>query len=229
MVSDRPVRTAVLPAAGLGSRIADHHVDGCKELIEIGGLSMLERTVNEVRKAGIARIIVVSSPTKTALTDAADALGCEVVLQASPAGLLDAVRCADLSEDVLIALPDVLLPDLNVSRALLEAYRGEALLATVVATAPWAAWLSDTGRVLEREGERILAFADKDRDARFPLGAERIVGRYIWTREMLESPIEDELDLLRSLPILIGLPVKTEYVDVGLPEGYGYAQTVFNR
>ena len=58
---------AVIPAAGLGTRMSENAVLGCKELIEIGGLTMLERTIREVEDAGINKIIVISSPNKPAI------------------------------------------------------------------------------------------------------------------------------------------------------------------
>jgi choline kinase len=42
--------------------MAENAVLGCKELIEVGGLTMLERTIREVEEAGIEQIVVVSSP-----------------------------------------------------------------------------------------------------------------------------------------------------------------------
>jgi choline kinase len=62
MAEEDDVNWAVIPAAGLGTRMAENAVLGCKELIEVGGLTMLERTIREVEEAGIEQIVVVSSP-----------------------------------------------------------------------------------------------------------------------------------------------------------------------
>ena len=43
MAEEEDVNWAVIPAAGLGTRMSENAVLGCKELIEIGGLTMLER------------------------------------------------------------------------------------------------------------------------------------------------------------------------------------------
>ena len=83
------VNWAVIPAAGLGTRMAKNAVLGCKELIEVGGESMLERTIQEIENAGIENIVVVSSPNKPAI-DAALASNMPVWLGLS---------CGDESED----------------------------------------------------------------------------------------------------------------------------------
>ena len=67
MAEEDDVNWAVIPAAGLGTRMSENAVLGCKELIEIGGLTMLERTIREVEDAGINKIIVISSPNKPAI------------------------------------------------------------------------------------------------------------------------------------------------------------------
>lgn len=223
------ITTAVIPAAGLGTRMAALAVDGCKELIEVGGISMLERTVFELEQAGLERIIAVSSPAKPALDAACAELNVEVVHQIEANGLVDAVLCAAVEGPVLVALPDVLMPDLNVSSALLQRHSGGTMLATVKASEPWCQMLTDTGRVLELEEDRILAFADKDKESPFPEGEIRIIGRYIWSAEFFEHAHLGELEALRQLEILHACPVKTAYIDVGNPVGYAYAQSIFNQ
>ena len=51
---------AIIPAAGLGTRMAENAVLGCKELVQVGGITMLERTIQEVELAGIDNIVVLS-------------------------------------------------------------------------------------------------------------------------------------------------------------------------
>ena len=57
----------VIPAAGRGSRVVDDHVNGCKELIEINGRTMLQRTIDELRAAEVDGIVIVTSPNKPAI------------------------------------------------------------------------------------------------------------------------------------------------------------------
>ena len=126
------------------------HASGCKELIEVAGCSMLERTIRELEQAGIENIVVVSSPAKPAIDAALEGRGVHIVHQSKPTGLVDAVACArPLIGDgpMLIALPDGLFPDLNPSAALLRTWQGMTTLVTVRTESPWGELLHDTGRV----------------------------------------------------------------------------------
>ncbi|MEE2812715.1 MAG: NTP transferase domain-containing protein [Candidatus Thermoplasmatota archaeon] len=226
---------AVIPAAGLGSRMADLIVDGCKELLEIGGITMLERTIRELEEAGIQRIIVISSPSKQSIDEACHLRGVEVVHQQEPRGLVDAVLCAKEyygNSPIVVALPDVLIPSNNVTQDIIQAYRGNTILATVEAAAPWCDLLCDTGRVIKMVDHQIRELAEKNKNEKFPLGEIRIMGRYIWNSEFMDRCGEGEIPALQELAKLGKLDacnVITEYIDVGLPDGYSYAQSLFNR
>ena len=50
MSGSNPPFWAVIPAAGLGTRMVENAVLGCKELIQIGGKTMLEHTIQELEK-----------------------------------------------------------------------------------------------------------------------------------------------------------------------------------
>ena len=67
MAGANGVKWAIIPAAGLGTRMSENAILGCKELVEVGGLTMLERTIQEVEDAGIEHIVIVSSPDKPAI------------------------------------------------------------------------------------------------------------------------------------------------------------------
>ena len=235
MAEEGVVDWAVIPAAGLGTRMSENAVLGCKELIEIGGLTMLERTIREVEDAGIKRIVVISSPNKPAIDAELGGRGVEIVHQMQPNGLVDAVRCArTLTGDLpcLVALPDVLFTDSNPSKILCNEFDGSTRLAVVQADSPWVEHLCDTGRVTEMEGNIIHGISDKHPDRPFPLGEIRITGRAIWTGAFWEVAEDNEVEALRRLAadeILSASFVKTAYIDVGLTVGYEYAQSIFNR
>ena len=234
MAEEGDVNWAVIPAAGLGTRMSENAVLGCKELIEIGGLTMLERTIQEVEEAGIEQIVVISSPNKPAIDAELEGRGVEIVHQMQPNGLVDAVRCARSLTDspCLVALPDVLFTDANPSMILCNEFDDSTRLAVVEAASPWVEHLGDTGRVTEIEGDRILGISDKHPDQPFPLGEIRITGRAIWTEAFWEVAEDNEVVALRRLAdeqILSASFVKTSYIDVGLTVGYEYAQSIFNR
>ena len=235
MTGDNGAIWAIIPAAGLGTRMTENAVLGCKELIEVGGLTMLERTIREVEEAGIEQIVVVSSPNKPAIDSALKERGVQIVHQMEPKGLVDAVRCAQiLSGDspCLIALPDVLFTDANPTAILCKKFQGDCLLAIIEPEQPWADHLRDTGRITKLEGDLILGISNKRPNDPFPLGEKRITGRGIWTKAFWDEAENDEVEALRGLAskrILRAEVVKTKYVDVGLPVGYEYAQAIFNR
>ena len=196
---------------------------------------MLERTIQEIENAGIGNIVVVSSPKKPAIDAALKNRGVTIVHQLEPNGLIDAVRCAKNianHEPMLIALPDVLYPEQNPTAALLEKYQGLTTLAIVKTKLPWASYLHDTGRVTELEDDLLIGISEKKPNDKFPIGEYRITGRAIWNADFWSVAEDDEVLALRELASkrkLQACHVKTPYIDVGLPVGYEYAQTIFNR
>jgi len=103
---------AVIPAAGLGTRMKALLGERPKALLEVAGRSLLAHAIAEARGAGLERIVVVANPA------AHDALGAEaarftprsqVVDQAVPRGLADAIRLGALllaGEPFAVLLPD---------------------------------------------------------------------------------------------------------------------------
>jgi UTP--glucose-1-phosphate uridylyltransferase len=117
------IRVAVLPAAGLGTRMAPGTLAVPKELMPVGGRPAIDFVLDEAFAAGIDEVLVVSSPRKPALRsylsrgEIPELRGREharsgvvrVIDQPEPRGLGDAVR---LARDALGGQPfAVLLPD----------------------------------------------------------------------------------------------------------------------
>jgi UTP--glucose-1-phosphate uridylyltransferase len=120
------IRTAIIPAAGLGTRMLPATEAVPKELLPVGGHPAIDWPLHEVMAAGIDEVVVVTSNRKPALehyvteifakrADLPCALGklqFHFVAQAAPRGLGDAVRCAWQSvgdESVAVLLPDELM------------------------------------------------------------------------------------------------------------------------
>ncbi|MBS1704648.1 MAG: NTP transferase domain-containing protein [Armatimonadetes bacterium] len=118
---------AVVPAAGLGTRMAEITGGEPKELLPLGGVTVIEHVLNEVL-AVADRAIVVVSPAKRSVMDRLENMGhIEFALQLTPAGFADALACAGKQdEDVLIAVPDVVLRGQLISR-LAESSAGAAV------------------------------------------------------------------------------------------------------
>ena len=136
----RKVRTAVVPAAGLGTRLLPQTRAVPKELFPVGGKPAIEWVIEEALEAGIDRIVVVWSPRKPAIgpyleclveeclaerrSPGAASLDIAVVYQPVAAGLGDAVRVARSTigdEPFAVLLPDeILLGGGRLLRAMLE-------------------------------------------------------------------------------------------------------------
>jgi UTP--glucose-1-phosphate uridylyltransferase len=108
-----PVRIAVIPAAGLGTRFLPATAVVPKELLPVFDTPSLQHTIDEARKAGIERVILVSSRSKPSIEAFAERASggarITVVYQDAPRGLGHAVQCA--REAVGDAPFAVLLPD----------------------------------------------------------------------------------------------------------------------
>jgi UTP--glucose-1-phosphate uridylyltransferase len=134
------VRSAVIPAAGLGTRFLPTTKAVPKELLPIGDTPTLQLVIDEALGAGIEHIVVVSSRSKpaietyfepspevvdklvatgrTALADRVSSIGSDwkvtIVYQDEPLGLGHAVGCARDAvgdEPFAVMLPDELMGD----------------------------------------------------------------------------------------------------------------------
>lgn len=63
----KPVRKAVFPVAGLGTRFLPATKAIPKEMITVGDKPLIQHTIEEAREAGIEEFIFVTSPSKEAL------------------------------------------------------------------------------------------------------------------------------------------------------------------
>lgn len=157
------VRTAVIPAAGHGTRMLPATKSVPKELLPLGEKPALQFVIEEALGAGVDRVIVISSPTKPAIADylapspvveaVLDRLGrvdladgqrrlgsgveVTVVMQDEPLGLGHAVACARRAvgeEPFFVLLPDELMES---SQLLVEMARIHDELGTsVIAVEP---------------------------------------------------------------------------------------------
>lgn len=98
--------TAIIPAAGRGTRMMTVTGGAPKELLPLGGAPTIARVIGEARQAGIDRIIVVSAPDKPLLDEFLQNYRVEIVHQPSMRGLVDAVACADVDDDAVVLLGD---------------------------------------------------------------------------------------------------------------------------
>lgn len=123
------IKTAIVPAAGLGTRMGPITRYVPKELLPVNKVPMIHRLVRELHVCGIKKIVLVSSVSKGVLHQAARDIASEyninliIVTQHEPKGLMDAINVArnhvEKGERFLVALPDMLV-DLDSSVNFLE-------------------------------------------------------------------------------------------------------------
>lgn len=117
------IRTAVIPAGGLGTRLLPLTRAVPKELLPVWKRPVLDYAIGEAGAAGIERVVIITAPGKEALRTyfadgralaeydgGADSLKIDFVEQDKALGLGDAVRRgAPAGEPVAVLLPDELL------------------------------------------------------------------------------------------------------------------------
>lgn len=124
------VRTAVIPAAGMGTRFLPATRATPKELLPIYDTPALQFVIDEAVQAGVERVIVVSSrakPSIEAYLAAASTPSVEVIVvyQDSPRGLGHAIWCARdavSGEPFAVLLPDEIMGDASLLTSLVELY-----------------------------------------------------------------------------------------------------------
>jgi UTP--glucose-1-phosphate uridylyltransferase len=122
-----PIRDAIVPVAGLGTRLLPATRSAPKEMLPIVDKPVVQYVVEELARAGIDRVLMVTGRRKRAIEDHFDAdpelagsappaPGVQLFYtrQPSPAGLGDAVRrgdgfADDSSPGVVVALGDAIL------------------------------------------------------------------------------------------------------------------------
>ena len=237
----------VIPAAGRGSRISEFHVDGCKELIQINGQTMLHRTIDELLAAEVEGIVIVTSPNKPAIENKLKELvdlqevNIQLAVQEKPLGLVNAIKQAIpiCGEDMLVATPDNLyLGHPCPSAELIKVHQAtkKCVVGVVPVVSPWGEMLSDTGRVdsltqSKQEGYSLVnGILEKRKDVSFPLTSPpcwRCTGRMLITSEFWRQNGNDDVEILGSLASsgrLLAAKINAAYIDVGLPDGLLYAR-----
>lgn len=203
------VTTAIIPAAGLGTRLEPISLAIPKELAPVYDSVALLQVCEEAVAAGIKHLVIVNSPRKSTLVDAVENHFSQLeiedrtrpsvveVVQPSPKGLGHAVACAVPEIDqypVTVLLPDVLLPASTntLSRMIEIAGEGHSVLCIKKARQPQ---LSFSGVVdvsgLIQDGSIIDDIVEKPEPGTEP-SDYMVVGRYVLTRAVFENLEESD-------------------------------------
>ncbi|RAP42951.1 UTP--glucose-1-phosphate uridylyltransferase [Rhodovulum viride] len=96
-----PVRTAIFPVAGLGTRFLPATKATPKELLPVIDTPLIQFAIDEAREAGVERMVFVSHPSKTAIERhvRADADLIETLRARGKARIAEALEAAALDED----------------------------------------------------------------------------------------------------------------------------------
>ena len=124
------VRTAVIPAAGMGTRFLPATRATPKELLPIYDTPALQFVIDEAAQAGCTHVVIVTSRSKPSIenyasTASTDKVAVSVVYQDSPLGLGHAVSCARQAvgdEPFVVMLPDEIMGDASLTRQLVALY-----------------------------------------------------------------------------------------------------------
>ncbi|HET6619508.1 MAG TPA: sugar phosphate nucleotidyltransferase [Dongiaceae bacterium] len=197
------IRTAVIPAGGLGTRLLPLTRAVPKELLPVWNRPVLDYAIEEAMAAGIERVVIVTAPGKEALRnhfaerhalpgcnrDAPPAVfSLEFVEQSEPLGLGDAVRRgAPAGEAIAVLLPDELLIGPNCLAQLIACRSRDGGSAIAVKRVPRA----EVGRygivAVECSGPivRVRDLVEKPQPAAAPSDLA-VIGRYVLAAEVME-------------------------------------------
>jgi len=255
------VTKALIPCGGKGTRMATLTHGGAKELLPIAGRPQVLWVMEECAASGINEVLIVSAPGKGDLERVVRAAAgnpgmpskVDVVVQADPRGLADAIRLGrDFARQspMAVALPDnIFIGDRPGLAQLIDVYdqTAKSVVAIVELTAANRDRYGPTaiypGHVDGNEFvmERIPDKGPKGKT--FDLGGASSaftgVGRYVFQPDVFATIDEVEATLQRGkelddIPVmqlllqrarLTGCLIRGDFLDVGLPSGYHEADT----
>jgi UTP--glucose-1-phosphate uridylyltransferase len=196
------IRTAVIPAGGLGTRLLPLTRAVPKELLPVWKRPVLDYAIEEAASAGIERVVIITAPGKEALRThfadqrallgyraLTDAFSIDFVEQDDPLGLGDAVRRgAPAGEPIAVLLPDELLIGPNCLAELLQCRDRNGGSAIAVKRVP----RSDVSRygIVDVDGGpgrswQVRSVIEKPRPDIAPSDLA-VIGRYVLDEEVLE-------------------------------------------
>ena len=222
------VKRVLVPCGGRGTRMREVTRGTPKELIEIAGVPVIVRVLEECAASGIDEVLVVISPEKQELVSALRPLAGQhgiprsitFVVQREPRGLADAIRLGrefSAGEPLGVALPDNLFAGADPGlKQVIDTHleTGKNVVALVEITAEEASRRGPTpvypGHVRGSEYviDRIPDKGDRTRtfDTSGATSAYTGVGRYVFTAETFD--VIDEVEAgLRPRDELDDVPV----------------------
>ena len=242
------IETAVIPAAGYGSRMEPLTIAIPKEMLPLGRLPVIEHTVIELVSSGIKRICIVIRREKEVIKDYFNRrkllykkVEFHFVYQKEPLGLGDAMRRAKDFIEVnpfIMAIPDqLLLSKKPATRQLIDSYRNNSgIWNSMVKIPEQEIGFFKGARPFKytRKSRNLCSIQNISDDDSSPI---RGFGRTIYIPEALEYMTEEyrntktgEVDLIKSFHALknqfplYGIILQGKPCDVGTWGGYYFYQ-----
>jgi UTP--glucose-1-phosphate uridylyltransferase len=249
----RRVETAVIPAAGYGSRMEPLTMAIPKEMFPLGHLPVIEHTIIELISSGVKRICIVIRKDKDVIKEYLierkklyQKVDFYFAYQKVPLGLGDSIRKAKEfieGNPFLMAIPDqLLLSEIPAATQLLDACKNnEGIWNSMVKIPKNEISLFKGSRPFKyrRENRNYCSIEDISTDETSLI---RGFGRTVFLPEVLEYMTEEymddktgEVDLLKTFQALkkrfplYGIILKGKPCDVGTWEGYYFYQPLFLR
>jgi UTP--glucose-1-phosphate uridylyltransferase len=247
------IETAVVPAAGYGSRMRPLTIAVPKEMFPLGRIPIIEHTIIELVASGINRICIVIRKDKKILEEYLvkrrnlyKEAEIHFVFQEAPLGIGDAIlRAKDFLEAApfVMAIPDqILLSEQPATKQLLDASKQENGIWNSMIEIPKA-------EMIFFRGARAFDFTEARKDLFLIKGISsnetsrvRGFGRTLFLPEVLDYMTEEyandetgEVDLLKTFHAitkrfrLYGMLLKGKPCDLGTWKGYYYYQPLFQK
>ena len=238
------VRTAVIPAAGMGTRFLPATRATPKELLPIYDTPALQFVIDEAAQAGCTRVVIVTSRSKPSIenyasTASTDKVAVSVVYQDSPLGLGHAVSCARQAvgdEPFVVMLPDEIMGDASLTKQLVTLFEksGKSSIGLKRVAAAEVSSYGNVKVVDTKVGDvsavEILQVVEKPKLAD-AVSDVVIIGRYVLSPKTFdklervkpslngELQLTDALAMLASEHALLGVVSEITRYDTGTPMG----------
>ena len=235
------VRTAVIPAAGMGTRFLPATRATPKELFPIYDTPALQFVIDEAAQAGCTRVVIVTSRAKPSIENYASAAGTDkvlvsVVYQDSPLGLGHAVGCARQAvgdEPFVVMLPDEIMGDASLTKQLIALHEksGKSSIGLKRVSTGEVSNYGNVKVVNTTENlVEILQVIEKPKPAD-AVSDIVIIGRYVLSPKVFdkldqvkpsangELQLTDALAMLASEHALLGVVSEITRYDTGTPMG----------
>lgn len=185
------ITDAIVPVAGLGTRLGPATRSQPKEMLPLIDKPVVQYVAEELAQAGIERILFVTGAHKRAIEDHFDHPDLSVKVlytrQPRPAGLGDAIRCADgfANDGVVVALGDGVIDPPGIVPRLIEVFESEGP-DVALAVAPAVDEEVSLRGIVVTDGEQVTDLLEKPQPA-VVSSRTAMVGRYVVGRRLFDA------------------------------------------